>query len=58
MDYNEAAEAVDTALFEARGDAATANENAAAAVETANAVYHIPLPTTLFSDFTFPYLQC
>ena len=38
MDYNEAAEAVDTALFEARGDAATANENAAAAVETANAV--------------------
>lgn len=37
MDYNEAAEAVDTALFEAQGDAATANENAAAAVETANA---------------------
>ena len=37
MDYNEAAEAIDTALFEAQGDAATANENAAAAVETANA---------------------
>jgi hypothetical protein len=37
MDYNTAAEAVDTALFEAQGDAATANENAAAAVETANA---------------------
>lgn len=38
MDYNEAAEAVDTALFEAQGDAATANENAASAVETASAV--------------------
>lgn len=38
MDYNTAAEAVDEALYEAQGDAATANENAAAAVETANAV--------------------
>ena len=38
MDYNEAAEAVDEALFEAQGDASTANENAANAVETANAV--------------------
>ena len=38
MDYNTAAEAVDEALFEAQGDAATANENAANAVETANAV--------------------
>lgn len=38
MDYNEAFEAVDEALFEAQGDAATANENAAGAVETANAV--------------------
>lgn len=38
MDYNAAAEAVDEALFEAQGDAATANENAANAVETANAV--------------------
>ena len=38
MDYNDAFEAVDVALFEAQGDAATANENAANAVETANAV--------------------
>lgn len=37
MDYNEAFEAVDGALFGAQGDAATANENAANAVETANA---------------------
>ena len=37
MDYNEAFEAVDGALFGAQGDAATANENAAGAVETANA---------------------
>lgn len=37
MDYNTAAEAVDEALFEAQGDATAANENAAAAVETANA---------------------
>ena len=31
MDYNEAFEAVDGALFGAQGDASTANENAAAA---------------------------
>lgn len=37
MDYNEAFEAVDGALFGAQGDAATANENATGAVETANA---------------------
>lgn len=38
MDYNTAAEAVDEALFDAQSDASTANENAASAVETANAV--------------------
>ena len=37
MDYNEAFEAVDEALFSAQGESATADENAAAAVETANA---------------------
>ena len=38
MDYNEAAEAIDEAVWQAKGDAATANENAAAAVETAGTV--------------------
>ncbi len=37
MDYNEAAEAVDTALFAAETDAGNASEAAAAAVTTANA---------------------
>lgn len=38
MDYNEAAEAIDTAVWQAASDSATANENAAAAVETAGTV--------------------
>lgn len=38
MDYNEAAEAIDEAVWQAKGDSATANENAAAAVETAGTV--------------------
>ena len=36
MDYNEAAEAVDTALFGAVTDAGNASEAASAAVNTAN----------------------